>query len=930
MCICIFYSLKNFAQPTANFTVNATHACNSLTATFTDLSTGSPTTWFWNFGNGQTSTIQNPTILYSAAGVYTVSLTVTNGLGGNTITKTNFIVVDKSPVANFAISSTAGCLPFSVSFVDQSGTSSGSITNWSWDLGDGTTTNVQNPIHTYFVDSSYTVKLKVQSSTGCVDSLTLTDTVKVGAKPVVGFSSNQKNDLCASIGVKFNNLTTGNYTSCLWYFGDGDTTSKFEPSHKFSDTGFMNVKLVVYNFGCADSLEIKNFVHIKPPIVKPYCKRSCDSPYTKYFGSKYIGAKHFNWDFGDGVSESTDKTPSHTYQKPGLYYVTLTASGSECDYKETLVVTVIDEHPSFTFTGGNGAVCSNQFVKFNASNYDVANIDSLIWNYGDGNSSLGTSSSSNHLYSQTGTYNPSLIIRTIQGCYDTIQTNASLAVHGPDAQFSVDSFTCTSFKLNFKDMSTGDGSSPIVQWQWDYGDGNSGTYNAAPFIHQYNTNGIYKVSLKVTDASGCTDTFSKVGAVNVIQKPVASLVIVDTLNCLTSPVSFFDKSSGQQLGRVWSLGDGDTASQNYFQHVYPQPGIYNAQLIIGTQQGCSDTARGTIRVVGLPDIDAGSDTVLCLGEIVNMKVTGAANYSWLPNPSLSCYNCAFPLAKPVKSTTYYVTGTDNNGCSAVDSVYVEVKQRIDLGFKYAVDSVCYGKALQLSAQGAELYSWVPTIGLNNSKIADPVATLTNTTSYTVIGTDSKSCFTDSAKVSVVVVANPKFDIIDTSVSMNAGSLYTIKTTASADVIKWQWTPAIDLSCNNCAQPQARIDKVSQYTGTAYNSFGCTASDKITIHSLCNNQVIFIPNTFSPNGDSRNDRFYPRGNGVYTIKSMRIFTKLGQPVFQRLNFAANAESEGWDGTNYGKKLPSDVYIYYIEVMCNNGTIMTLKGDITLLL
>src|SRR5207244_7932386 len=118
-----------------------------------------------------------------------------------------------------------------------------------------------------------------------------------------------------------------------------------------------------------------------------------------------------------------------------------------------------------------------------------------------------------------------------------------------------------------------------------------------------------------------------------------------------------------------------------------------------------------------------------------------------------------------------------------------------------------------------------------------------------------------------------------------GSLYTIKTTSSADVVKWQWTPPTDLSCNNCPQPQARIDKISQYTGTAYNSFGCTATDKIKIESLCNNQVLFIPNTFSPNGDSRNDRFYPRGNGVYAIKSMRIFTKLGQAVFQKLNFAA---------------------------------------------
>jgi hypothetical protein len=83
-----------------------------------------------------------------------------------------------------------------------------------------------------------------------------------------------------------------------------------------------------------------------------------------------------------------------------------------------------------------------------------------------------------------------------------------------------------------------------------------GTYNAAPFTHQYTSNGTFNISLKVTDANGCSDTISIANAVNVIQKPVASLVIIDTLNCFSSPVSFFDRSTGQQLGRHWFLGDG--------------------------------------------------------------------------------------------------------------------------------------------------------------------------------------------------------------------------------------------------------------------------------------------------------------------------------------------------------------------------------------
>ena len=288
----MFFSLKSFAQPTADFTVNTMHGCNSLSAFFTDISTGSPTSWSWNFGNGQTSVAQNPFIVYSSPGTYTVTLTVTNGLGNNSITKTNYIVVDPSSAANFGVSSNNGCTPFPVTFTDLSGGASGTITNWSWDFGDGTTSNQQSPTHIYNIDSFYTVKLTIQNSIGCTDSVIMVNAVNVGAKPVPDFVTIHR-DVCASVAVNFNNKTTGNYTSCLWYFGDGDTSTKVGPAHRYLDTGYMNVKLVVYNFGCVDSLEQKAYVHIKPPIVRARYAFNCDSPYTRNFAAKYIGAKRF-------------------------------------------------------------------------------------------------------------------------------------------------------------------------------------------------------------------------------------------------------------------------------------------------------------------------------------------------------------------------------------------------------------------------------------------------------------------------------------------------------------------------------------------------------------------------------------------------------------------------------------------------------------
>jgi PKD repeat protein len=135
---------------------------------FRDISTGKPTTWNWNFGDGATSTDQNPTHIYTTKGTavtnkFTVTLTVTNPNGEDKVIKTDYITVTQTPIAEFTVDSRQGKAPFIVNFRDLS---AGNPTSWSWEFGDGTGSSEQNPKHTYPFEGSYDVRLTVSNQFG--------------------------------------------------------------------------------------------------------------------------------------------------------------------------------------------------------------------------------------------------------------------------------------------------------------------------------------------------------------------------------------------------------------------------------------------------------------------------------------------------------------------------------------------------------------------------------------------------------------------------------------------------------------------------------------------------------------------------------------------------------------------------------------------
>ncbi|MHB8100949.1 MAG: PKD domain-containing protein [Methanosarcina sp.] len=316
----------------ASFSSNITSGNVPLNVLFTDTSTGFPTSWNWNFGDGTYSTARNPVHPYSKVGKYTVNLTVKNAVGSNTVTKSGYVVVNalKAPIAAFSASSTSGNVPLKVQFTDKS---TGSPTSWKWSFGDGAYSTARNPAHTYSKVGKYTVSLTVKNAavSNAVTKSSYINVVTLKA-PVAAFSASSTSGN-VPLKVQFTDKSLNSPTSWKWSFGDGTYSTSKSPAHTYSKVGKYTVSLTLKNAAGSNAMTKSSYVNVvtlKPPIAAFSASTvSGKVPLTVTFYDKSIGSPaSWKWSFGDGTY-STSKNPVHKYSKAGKYTVSLTAKNAK-------------------------------------------------------------------------------------------------------------------------------------------------------------------------------------------------------------------------------------------------------------------------------------------------------------------------------------------------------------------------------------------------------------------------------------------------------------------------------------------------------------------------------------------------------------------------------------------------------------------------
>lgn len=802
----------------SNFVASDNYICRQGSITFTDSSVALPavTSWKWFFGDGDSSTAQNPTHYYSTPGVYDVMLITTNGHCIDTLLKPQFIVVDAGPLPSFDLSVVSGCVPQVVSFTNTTPAPS-NVVSWHWDFGNGNTDTVQNPFdQTYTAVGNYTISLIVESLSGCID--TFTRTLPVHALPFV---------------------SAGNDTS----FCDKDT-----------------------------------------------------------IGLLATGASSYQWSPSAGLSNDTIANPLAS-PVVNTTYIVLGTDTNGCQSRDTIEV-VVNPLPKGTITD-DLAICVGESVELEAGGgvkYD--------WSPA---SSLDCANCALVIATPPATTTYQVTITNQFGCVDLQDVEVTVNPYPTGVLSSVENI-CFGQSVTLESIGgTSHVWSPSAMLDCD----TCAVVTASP-----NITTLY--SVLVTNQFNCIleDTV----LVNVNPLPV---VAVTGRNDICRGETIELVASG---GGTYEWTPADELSCNTCENPTLQPDSTDTYKVLVTNSfGCMDSTTHTVNVHDIPSVSTIDDVTICLGDNIQLSSTEtlASRIEWNPAIDLSDASALSPILSPKNTTTYTITVFTDYGCTASDEVNVNVIDKVMVDID-AVGELCFGESVQLNTEVLQAgnlgvsYVWNPINYFNEQNTSNPVLTPDTTRTYTLIAY-SGSCTPDTQKVTVVVNPLPVLAEVE-PIKVVEGTPVTLDIPVLVgEASTYSWTPSYNLNCDNCENPSLIANQTERYSLLVTDAKGCQDENDVTVNVIgrCGDDI-FMPNTFTPNRDGKNDVLRVRGLTDNGLKFMRIFDRWGNLVFE-----TNDINEGWNGTYKGQLVDPGVFIYQFEAICTNGLTVTRQGNVTLL-
>ncbi|MCX7953562.1 MAG: PKD domain-containing protein [Bacteroidales bacterium] len=1110
--------------PNAQFTFSSSFSCGNP-ITFTPyLSNG--TSYIWNFGDNTTSNQQTPSHTYTQNGNYYVSLIVTDQHGCTNAYQSPTPIIVEKPVCEFDGNPKNGCKPLTVNFIDQStcNVNYTQITSWQWNFGDGGTSNIQNPTHTYTDTGTFIVTLVITTNLGCTAIDTMKVEVGTHQNPQISFDVTS---ICSNDTAHFISLSTDSnfIDSYSWTLVNDSnvvvaTSTNAHPTfNSFNGIGYITIQYTIENNGCFDTLTVDSAFKVNGPFGGSIdtAMVGCHNPYLiGAIINEVKQATRWYWDMNnDGIYEDStilnyvgygfNDTCWFIYPSRGSYTIRFVAynDSTGCMWETSKTIVVRDIQANLHV---NSPVCPNNVFLNTANSVDFDNITFI---YGDGYTStlsyqqylLDTLFYHQYVYhnypQQSDTITAYIYLTNNIGCSDT--DSVTFIVFSPKPGFYADNYTfCVPFTVNFTDTSTAD--TTIIYWSWyiqpigmssvdtnpsfnftvpatytvaltvvdaigcqattyqyiyanqivsqfsvsdnticvydsiqfipnvpnattfiwNYGDGSQWDTAMNPY-HQYTDTGKYTVTLIASNQyPNCIDTAIITDYVQVQDITVNFVVANTDTNCYPFPVQITNlTSTAYSPTWYWSFGDNSYSDQHTPFHNYTMPGEYWLVLEATTSFGCKDKDSIKITVGGPYTQISVSDSIICKGDTVHFTVTNPENitiYNWDFGDGSSAnaqnvshvYNfvppsgqftaslvycseatcCQFDTAKinifqVFANFNYYISNglTDTSACgsatvyfsnesagassylwhfgdgttstefipsqhtysnSSDTSMVIPITLQItsDIGCKDSVTKfitlhnipdisicndvfICRGGSTQLWVQGGNSVSWIPTEGLSNYLVFNPIASPDSTTTYIASVYDVYGC--KNTDTVTVWVQQPPTLVISNDTTIIIGEVVNLWSISDQQNLSYLWQPATYLSCIDCANPQAKPLQSITYTLQIQDSLKCfTISDAVHIE-VKEEYTVDVPMAFTPNGDGINDVLYVRGWGIKNLIEFKIFNRWGQCIFSTNNI-----NEGWDGTYKGKPQDIDTYAYYVKVETySNNKTLEKKGVVNLL-
>jgi len=946
-----------FPEVTSQFTQDVLAGCNPLQVGFTNQSNTAATIFSWEFGDGGSSALQNPTHTFQNLDLvntdYTTSL-ISKSVYGCADTSDATITLYSYLRADFTLAQGSTCSPVDVTFTN----SSVGGTSYYWEFGDGGDSSVANTnpmVHWYDNPSStvpavYQAVLTVRNASNCVSALQRNVTINPAVHANFTASTTEG---CHPVTVDLTNMTTG-AVAYNWTFDNGQSSFQPDPSitlenFTLNDITF-DIKLVASNINnCLDSLIVPVLVH--PYVEADFAIQYIDqcSPATVIFNNSSVNGQQYSWSFG-GVSYNTTSSNPITRQFANTGY-----SGS-LDYTIDLLVTspqgctssmskeVTIYHKVSALFNVTTEGCQPLVVDFTNNSLGSA---SYFWDFGDRGSSIVSNPS--HTFTNLGdmdsVYNVSLFVTSDDYCRDTAFADVTV-YPTPRALFTVDnSVDCPPLEVQIQNISeAGD------TYTWDFGDGTPDeiTTDLGAVAHTYFNNidaeATYVLLLHAESTHGCTDEISQ----NMTVYPgIVADFNRDSAGCSPYLASFVNTSL-RASDYQWDFGDGLYSTLTFPTHVFTNENMTNAvfdvKLTAFSRFGCTDSITKQVTAFPSPISEFDFSPVYqyypqASVTLVNETNPGIWNYEWdFGDGSLSNQKDPGTYTYGFWGTYNIILNVSNDQCEHTVTHWIRIFPPMPVA-AFEADIYAGCAPLTVSFQNhslyGESYEWDFDDG-GSSTDFEPQHTYTEPGIYQVRLHVTGEGGEDFTYREVEPYGLP---VVDFKVEPDTVMLPD-EITKTFNFSKYGARYIWDFDDGNTyteKEPIHQYTEIGVYDVSlqVWTEHECTATkiipDAVTV---IGKGIIKFPNAFAPNldgpaegwydvTDKTNQVFFPMHDGV-TEYELLIYSRWGELVFE-----SHDVNYGWNGYFNGKLCAQDVYVWQVRGHYSTGRSFKLSGDVTLL-